>query len=198
MTVTREMVQTDKLLTFEDFSEMEFDEVVELEEGEIIYMANNNPNHSKILGNITFEFKSFLKTTDIGDIFVGDVNFIVKRDPDTSRGIDLAFLSNERLADQPDNAGALQVAPELAVEIMSPSNSYEKVLEKVEEYFVAGVEEVWVIAVAVKKVTIFTGPDEPRIISLAKDDKLKGPGILSDFTLPLEDLFAGLPENIHA
>ena len=198
MTARKGLVETEELLTFEEFSEMEFDEVVELEEGKIIYMANNNPNHSKVLTKLAARFFSHVESGNCGEVFVGDVNFIVKRDPDTCRGIDLAFLSHERLADQPENAGALQVAPELAVEIMSPSNAWDSVMQKVEEYFEAGVLEVWVVSLSVKKVTVFTDPDESKIISLAKNGVLKGTGALEGFDLSLDDLFAGLPGEIPA
>ena len=66
----------------------------------------------------------------LGRVYSGDVAIITKRDPDSGRGADLAFASHERLKSQPADAAALVIAPELVIEVISPSNSWDHVMEK--------------------------------------------------------------------
>ena len=183
----------EELLTLEEFAELNFDEVAELVDGKVILMGNNNPNHSEVVGNVSFPLKAFLKSDPMGKLFVGDVTVLVRRGPDTGRGIDLAFVSNKRLKKQPDNVSALHVAPDLAIEITSPSNEWDELMKKVREYFDIGVREVWIISVQNRIATVFKSPDESRSFSQEKGQSLSCQEILPGFEISLDEVFEGLP-----
>ena len=184
----------DELLTLEEFAAFDFGQVAELENAKVKLRGNNIPDHSEVLGNLTVPIKSFVQSNNLGKVFVGDVTVLVRRGPDTGRGIDLAFASHERLKAQPVGVSALHIAPELAVEIMSPSNSWDDVMEKITEYFEIGVREVWVISIRVRLVTVFRAPTESKGYALAQGGSLSCPDIFGAFELPLSQIFAGLPQ----
>ncbi len=187
-------IDTEELLTIEEFGMLHFDEVADLIEGKVFLMGNNNPDHGIVQFNVSAAFKPYLRERKLGQVFAGDVKVLTRRGPDTGRGIDLAFVSNETLKDQPDGVAALHVAPELGVEIMSPSNPLESVLTKLAEYFDIGMKEVWVISLAVRSVMVYNNPLDSKGYTLAKGESLRIPEILPDFELPLAEIFEGLPD----
>ncbi len=186
----------DEMLTLEQFAEMDFGQVAELIKGKVKLSGNNNPDHSEVLGNITLPLKSFVRERRFGKVFVGDVTVLVRRGPDTGRGIDLAVVSHDRLRNQPPGASALHVAPELAVEIMSPSNTWEDVMEKITEYFEIGVIEIWVISVRLRMATVFRSATDSKGYTLARADSLSCPDLLPGFALALSEVFADLESNV--
>ncbi len=82
---------------------------------------------------------------------------------------------------------AWAVVPELAVEVISPGNTFDEVLGKVEECFRAGVTLVWVIHPRLERVHVYTGPAAVRIVS--RGEELTGEPVLPGFRLPLAELF---------
>lgn len=102
---------------------------------------------------------------------------------------DVAFLSAERwpLAKPIPETDGIKAVPNLAVEIVSPSNTWEEVREKTKEYFRAGVERVWVISAAQREAHVYDGPISVRV--LVEEDDLTD-DMLPGFRLPLSELFA--------
>ncbi len=184
----------DECLTLEDFSRLELGQPADLVDGKVKLMGNNNPNHGEVLGYLVTFLKLFLQQNQVGGkVFCGDTNILVRRGPDTGRGADLAYVSAERMTGQPANVSALHVAPVLIVEIMSPGNAWEAVMEKLTEYFEIGVSQVWVVTNPLRMVTVFSSPTESQGLTLAKQDTLTCPEILPGFELPLATIFEGLP-----
>jgi pimeloyl-ACP methyl ester carboxylesterase len=88
--------------------------------------------------------RAFVSEHDLGRVAVGEVGVYTRRNPDTVRGIDVIFISHQRLA-QAAPEGYLDVAPELAVEVVSPSDRWSEVMDKLAEYFAVGVLMVWLV-----------------------------------------------------
>jgi Uma2 family endonuclease len=108
---------------------------------------------------------------------------------------DVAFISWSRFPGGrlPTEAAPL-VAPDLAVEILSPSNTKREMSRKLREYFEAGTRLVWYIDPDPRTVSVFTNPGEPTGV-LTANDTLDGGDVLPAFTLPLKDLFAALDQR---
>src|SRR5215471_2083980 len=102
---------------------------------------------------------------------------------------DVAFVSYERWPRQRPvpHAEAWEVVPNLVVEVISPSDKGNDILDKVAEYFRVGVECVWVIFIFQEQVYIYESPTQVRILTRA--DELYGEPVLSHFRLPLAALF---------
>ena len=107
---------------------------------------------------------------------------------------DAAFVSYERWPRQRQvpHTEAWEVVPNLVVEVISPSDKGDDILDKVAEYFRIGVECVWVIFTSQEQVYIYESPTQVRI--LARADELYGEPVLPHFRLPLTALFEEVEE----
>jgi Uma2 family endonuclease len=107
-----------------------------------------------------------------------------------NRRPDVAFVTFERWPiDRPIPAkgNAWDVVPDLAVEVTSPNDFADEIMQKVIEYFQAGVRLVWIIYPQQRLVHVYESP--VRIRGLAHTDELDGGSVLPGFRVPLANLF---------
>ena len=108
---------------------------------------------------------------------------------------DVALVSYERWAKDrplPATDNAWDVVPNLATEVVSPTDSVEELEQKIAEYFRAGVQLVWVVHPTRSKVHVYASPTQ--IVVLSKNDVLDGGTVVPGFELHLAELFTGAPE----
>jgi Uma2 family endonuclease len=107
----------------------------------------------------------------------------------SQRRPDVAYVSYDRWSRQRrvPRTQAWPVVPELAVEVISPSNTFEEVVNKVHEYFHAGVQHVWVVAPPQQQVYVYQSPSHIRVLNV--QDELTGDPFLPGFSLRLSELF---------
>ena len=117
-----------------------------------------------------------------------ETGYLVKRDPDTVRAPDLAFVSHASIQrwQQLDTA-YFPVAPDLAVEVVSPNDRWVDLERKVHEYLAAEGLAVWVLNPAEQTVHVFQAGGLSRVLS--RGDTLTGDPVLPGFSVPLADLF---------
>lgn len=175
-----------QLITGEELFKMPGTDLCELVEGEIKRMNLSGWKHGGVESNLTERLNAFVRENDLGRVLTGEVGIYTGRDPDTVRGADVLFISHERLEDASPE-GFLDVAPELVVEIMSPTNTWEEVRRKIEEYFAIGVEQVWILEPANRAVQVYWSRDAVR--TLSEDDTLDGEGALDGFAFDVRTLF---------
>lgn len=159
----------------------------ELVEGEIIKMSPTGEKHGYVEFNLGGELRAFVRQHKLGRISGGETGIFTHRNPDTVRGADIVYISNERYA-QRKSSGFLDVAPELVVEIMSPDDRWSDVTKKLEEYFSIGVRLVWVVDPESESVYAYRSPTDVR--HFAKNDTLPGDDVLSGFGIAVEEIFA--------
>lgn len=176
-----------QLITGEALLEMGDLGPCELIDGRIIPMAPTGGEHGLVEFNLGSELRSFVRQHKLGWVMGGEVGIYTRRNPDRVRGADVVFISNERLPERP--TGFLEIAPELVVEVISPTDRWQDVHEKIEEYFAIGVNWVWVVEPAGQAVRIFHSVIEAR--KLSQGDTLTGEGVLAGFTLPVAEIFVG-------
>jgi Uma2 family endonuclease len=104
---------------------------------------------------------------------------------------DLAYVSRQRWQ-RPTQTGAWTVVPDLAVEVISPTNRAPEVLQKIDEYFAAGVRLVWVIYCEPRKVYVYRSNLDIQV--LAPQDTLDGDAVIPGFSLPVAKLFEDLDD----
>ncbi len=175
-----------KLITGEELLAMGDIGPCELIDGRIVPMAPTGGEHGLAEFNLGGELRSFVRQHKLGWVMGGEVGIYTRRNPDRVRGADVVFISKERTPDYPK--GFLELAPDLVVEVMSPNDRWQEVHEKIEEYFVMGVQQVWVVEPANRAVRIYRSITE--IQKLDEGDTLTGEGKLAGFTLPVAEIFA--------
>ncbi|MEW6755508.1 MAG: Uma2 family endonuclease [Candidatus Latescibacterota bacterium] len=119
-------------------------------------------------------------------MLTGEVGVYTRRNPDRVRGVDVAFISRQRLPGGP-GSGFLAAAPELVVEILSPADRWEDVYQKLEEYFELGVERVWVVEPGDRTVAVYRSTMQSQ--RFGQGDQVRGEGALEGFALDVTELF---------
>ncbi|HUB26717.1 MAG TPA: Uma2 family endonuclease [Tepidisphaeraceae bacterium] len=122
-----------------------------------------------------------------GRVFSGECGFRIKRNPDTTVGIDVAYVSAEMGASIGRNAALIDGSPILAVEILSPSDKQEDILDKVDEYLKSGVKLIWIVDPVFQTVTVYR-PDAPPAM-FNDTQELSGEPHLPGFRAAVASLF---------
>jgi Uma2 family endonuclease len=181
------LAKSEQPLTGEQLAEMADLGPCELVDGRIVPMPPPGPLHATLESEVDWWLRSWAKQTRRGQVLVGEAGIFIRRNPDTVRGADVAYISNQRWARRGDSA-YLEVAPELVVEIVSPNDRWVDIMDKLADYFEAGVERAWLVDPYKKKVFVYSGVTDVRIFQ--PGDNLTDDEILPGFSLPLDDLFA--------
>jgi Uma2 family endonuclease len=131
---------------------------------------------------------SYARGQRLGRVEV-EMLFLLDPTTDLQRRPDVAFVSYDRWPrSQPvPGTNAWAVVPNLAVEVVSPTNTFAEVTTKVDEYFRAGVELVWVVVPNLRQVYVYTSLTAIQVVERA--GHLDGGTVLPGFHLPLTDLF---------
>ncbi|MEZ2228824.1 MAG: Uma2 family endonuclease [Microcoleus sp.] len=162
----------------------------EIVNGELIDMGNSGAKHGYVCSILMILLGGYVHIQKLGAMFDSSTAFKMKSG--NKRSPDVSFMAKERLQgldDIPD--GFLEGAPDLAVEILSPSNTVAEIHDKLVEYFENGARLVWVINPKEKYVLVYRSSQEPdRLLKSA--DSLDGEEIVSGFTLPVAELFQKL------
>jgi Uma2 family endonuclease len=184
------MATTEKLMTAEEFARMPEPAdgtQYELVRGELVMMTPASPRHGVCCLKVGAKLLQFAQERQLGWVAVNDPGVITERNPDTVRGPDIAFWSRERLPELPDKF--TEVVPDLAVEVVSPSDTHPRVTEKVLHYLDHGVRLVWVVDPDQRIVSIYRSRQDVRI--LGKAEQIVGDDVLAGFTCQVSEFFDG-------
>ena len=112
-------------------------------------------------------------------------------DPKKVRKPDVSFIRKEKLIGRERPKGHSPIVPDLIVEVVSPSDTFADIEERVDEHFRAGVSLAWVINPDTRAVLVFHG-DRTESSRLRQDDELSGEDVLPGFRCKVRDIFAPL------
>ena len=158
----------------------------ELIDGRVVSMSPTGFLHGDLENELGFQLRAYAKSSGRGRVAGGEVGIVIRRDPDTVRAADVLFISHERLS-RSKAAGYLEVAPELVVEVLSPDDRWSELMEKLEDYFAAGVDRVWVVDPRVRKIFAYRSPTQVETFSAG--ETLRDQELLPGFELALGELF---------
>ena len=173
-----------KDVTVDELERMSLPYPAELYDGKVVpKMANLE--HGLIQANIIRELGLYLKAKPVGFVAT-DTNFRLWSDrPKESRIPDVCFIRKDRL---PGNLRRFpEMAPDLAVEVVSPDDSFSKVMDKVDAYIQQGAQIVWLVFPNTREVLVCTSQEKRSVRNV-----LTAPDLLPEFELPVEEIFAGL------
>jgi Uma2 family endonuclease len=176
-----------RLITAEEFARMpdpDDGSQQELVRGEIVTMPPPKGLHGVCCVKATLRLENFVEANRRGTVCANDTGVITERDPDTVRGLDIGYWSYERLPQVTD--AYIEVAPDLAVEVLSSSNRPGQIRQEMREYFNRGVRMVWIIHPVDRTVTVYRSLDEGRVLHEAAT--ITGEDVLPGFSCLVADL----------
>ena len=159
----------------------------ELIEGGLIRMTPAGGVHGEVGTEVHYHLRAFAGRHRLGRVYAAETGFLIARNPDTVLAPDVAFVRAERLPPRRDRRGFMPIAPDLVVEVVSPSDQEQDVAKKVARYLAAGVPLVWVARPEPRTVTVHTPDEPPRV--LRSGDVLDGGDVLPGLALPVGELF---------
>ena len=168
-------------MTLEEFLESDL-EGYEYLNGELIPLAPTSVEHGDISMNLISLLNRYVRQNQLGRVYAPDTGFKVG---DRYLIPDIAFITSEKY---PDNRKkAFSIPPDLAVEVVSPSDTLHRIQEKVFAYLEAGTQLVWVLEPRAKTVTVYRS--ETDITTLTRNDTLSGEDVVKGFSCQVAELF---------
>jgi Uma2 family endonuclease len=160
----------------------------EVVNGQRVELPSMGVYASWITSRLHIPLGSFVEAGRLGTVVV-ETLFILDPERNLRRRPDVAFVSAQSwpLERPIPEEGDWEVIPNLAIEVISRNDLFDDVLDKMNEYFAFGVQQVWLVVPKRQHVLIFDSPTRVRILSTA--DELDGGSLLPGFRLPVAHLF---------
>lgn len=167
----------------------------ELVEGELVEISPAGEQHGDLASEINMQIRAFVKANNLGRVTAAETGYVIVRASgeggrDTVLAPDVGFVSAARVAPVPSKK-YVPVAPDLAVEVASPHDSFGDIQRKVRLYLGAGTKLVWVVDPDTSSLTEFSA-DGVRVYSA--DQYVSGQDVLPGFTLNLSEIFPASPK----
>jgi Uma2 family endonuclease len=183
-----------KLVTAEDLPGLKVHDPYELVKGEIVQLSPAGGKHGRVAGRAHTLVLLHAHRRKLGIVVSSDTGYYVHRNPDSVRAPDVAFISKERLARFEADPGTFYPeAPDLAIEVVSPSDTFDYVVEKVEEYLSAGGKAVWVLIPRNETIVVFELGKPAR--TLHAKDTISGGDALPGFKARVSAFFTDKPKK---
>lgn len=160
----------------------------ELVKGELVKMAPAGSEHGDLAMRVGWRLGQYVENHNLGKVFAAETGFRIASNPDTVRAPDVAFISKGRVEEAGLVEGYWPGAPDLAVEVISPTDIYTAVQAKVLDWLDAGTLMVAVVNPRQQTVTVYRSRTDITI--LTGNDILDGQDVVPGWTLAIRDLFA--------
>lgn len=159
---------------------------LELSRGRLVREPGPGPLHSQVTGRLFVTLWTFVERKGLGLVFVESA-FTLANDEAIVRVSDVAFVSSERIPEEGVTHRFWELAPDLVVEVVSPSNRVSEMQQKTMEYLRAGTRLLWIVDPSERTVTVYRSRSDIRI--LEADDVLAGEDVLPGLRIPVAELF---------
>lgn len=181
--IKKNLMTAEELLTLPDDGHS-----YELVKGELRMMTPAGFEHARIAGRIAVLVGQYANQHELGVILTAEPGFTLTRNPDTVRAPDVAFVRTESIPLESEQKRFAELAPDLVVEVISPSDRMTDLRAKIEEYLDAGVKLIWVVDPGTKSVTEYRPDVAPA--NFASNDELAGREVLPGFRCKVSEFFA--------
>ncbi len=159
----------------------------ELERGRVVEMSRPGRRHGLVCANTSAILWLYVRQRKKGYVCSNDTGVIVERDPDTVRGPDVMLFDDAESAELVDTRYGT-TPPLLAVEVLSPNDTYGRVLIRVHEQFAFGTRLVWVLDPDARVVVVHYPNGKDRVVR--EHEELDGNDVLPDFRCKVAEFFA--------
>lgn len=161
------------------------DKRTELVKGRLVVREPAGYRHGEVAASLTRILGTFVYARGLGSVVAAETGFKLFTDPDTVRAPDVGFIHRDRVPSPPP-AGYAALAPDLAVEVLSPDDRAGEVLAKVADWLSAGCRVVWVVDPVHRTARVYRADGSESL--LAEDDALDGEDVLPGFSCRLAEV----------
>lgn len=179
----------ERLVTATELERMEGGKRFELARGRLVPVTPAGDRHGQAAVILAAELREYVRKHRLGRVRA-ETGFYLSRNPDTVRGPDVSFVAVGRSAGERSSQGFIAGPPDLAVEILSPSNTSIEVAQKVAEYLAAGSRLVWVLDIEERAAYVHRPGERRRLIE--EHGHLDGEDVVPGFSYALKALFEEL------
>src|SRR5438552_2431016 len=174
---------TTPLMTAEELLQTNIpNKCTELVRGRLIVREPPGGRHGLVAMTLAIRLGNYVERMEAGKLFAAETGFTLFRGPDTVRAPDIAFVRRERLPD-PIPIGFPELAPDLVVEVLSPSDRAGEILAKVADWLSAGTSLVWVVDPERRLARVYRHDGSETIVP--SDGPLDGEHVVPGFSCPL-------------
>lgn len=155
-------------------------------------LANPTVEHQEVQGNLFVPFRAYARSAAIGKALMAPCDVLIQHNPTRTRQSDLLFISNKRFGDRSrTNPAPLDPAPELVVEIVSPSDRPSVLPDKIADYRGVDVREIWVVRSGARTVEVIRLTlDETKSVAMYGQGQTVVSVTFPDLSVPVDDIFA--------
>lgn len=159
----------------------------ELLDGELIRMSPAGFEHGSITLKLAWPIARHVEEHQLGIVCAAETGFLLKRNPDTVRAPDLAFVSQARVEQVGSVKGYWPGCPDMVAEVVSPNDAYSEVQAKALAWIEAGCRVVWIVDPKQKHVTEFRSQTLIRVFTVK--DRLAAADVFGDWSIEVGKLF---------
>lgn len=159
----------------------------ELVKGELRKMSPAGHEHGRVAVRFTWRLAQHVEENGLGIVYAAETGFLIASNPDTVRAPDVAFVSQARAGQSGETGGYWPGAPDLAVEVVSPGDTFAAVEEKALDWLAAGTLTVLALNPQKRSVTVYRSVSE---ISIIGDDAILDlSDVVPEFKISVRDIF---------
>lgn len=191
MAVAAQLAQP-QVLTYEDYlHEGEVNAHYDIIDGVRVFMTQPSIGHQEIALNVAELLRAYQRRSRRGRTIIAPCDILIRYQPLRTRQPDVLFISRERYGDRlPQDALPLSPAPEIAVEVLSPSETRSIRLAKITDYCAVDVKECWLVSPEAGTVEVLRlTPDGSKRAALYTLSETLQSLTFRDLTVALDDIF---------
>ncbi|HWE04898.1 MAG TPA: Uma2 family endonuclease [Tepidisphaeraceae bacterium] len=174
------------IMTADEFASLGDIGRAELVRGRLIHLTKPKPKHGRIAMRIGTAFSNFAQKHNLGEVYAAGTGFLAERNPDSVRAPDAAFVRADVVAAH-DDEDWFPRSPDLAVEVLSPTERAEQVAEKVQMWLDGGARSVWVFDPKSRSATIHAARGTIQVFR--EGDDLRDDAVHPGFALRVKECF---------
>ena len=178
-----------KRLTYDVYLAMpEMKQRYSILDGELVMAASPNPPHQTIVLEIALKLAPFVRERQLGRVFVAPLDIVIRREPLRTRQPDVMFIGREQRSII--GPQVIEGAPDLVIEVLSPTNTRRELQGKLDDYRTIGVREAWVVSPEARTVEVLQlTPGAIQRLGLYGLGDLLASQVLPDLRLTVDDIF---------
>jgi Uma2 family endonuclease len=183
-----------KVLTWDEYvrgepADLERYEIVD---GVVIELPALSVGHQRVVRRLLRLLEDFVSSRNLGEIFSEPLDVVVQRNPIRTRQPDLLFVRAENVPNLDKQQERLEFAPDLVIEVFSPSDSLSELLKKLNDYHRIGVKEVWLVNPLTRTVEVLARQEGGwELVGVFKETETVQSRVLLELNLPVAQIFEG-------